>query len=193
MKLLLYALLLPRVKDYNQVTSSLVLFNNVCYGNNPFLIFLFFSFQQVTLESLAVIASQDILAISKVTNPNWVSFQGWTDPIPTMEELFNSSIFVSFIQHSTLLILFWVVSGLLSNIYSTRIPYKQTQIIFDGTNQQFLTVCNISIICILLYMFSTQNPFVDIYETFTEIFASYLAVLLSRIVYSSNPQNDFRE
>ena len=132
-------------------------------------------------------ASQNILAIYKSTNTDY--FRGWTAPIPSVDDLLESSEFVNLIQHSTILILIWIVSGLFYGLYSTPLPYKQTQIIFDGTNQQFLAVCNISIIGILLFMFSTHYPFADIYDTFAEIFASYLAILLSRIIYSSNPQN----
>ena len=83
----------------------------------------------------------------------------------------------------------WIIIGLSSGLYSTRLPYRQPQAIFEGTNQQLLSVCNASCVLILTYLFFTHNAINNLSEIFTDILASYLFILLARISYSSNIAN----
>lgn len=150
---------------------------------------------QIITEALSIAASQNLISIYKVTihENGDIPFSGWNAPLPTIDELSRSPIFTSLCTHSIFLAMMWFGTGFFSGLYSFRLPYNRPQQIFDITNQQFLSVCNVSVLLLLLYIFVTKMPVTngDLSMYFLELALSYVCIFVYRCQYSSTFRNYF--
>jgi urea transporter len=80
----------------------------------------------------------------------------------------------------------WIVLGAaLMNIYARQLPYRSSSLIFDMTNQQFLGVCNVVLVGVLLSIVASNEP-LDLSLVFLKLIASYGAILGFRLYYTDS-------
>lgn len=137
--------------------------------------------QQILGEALSVFVGTDVLEIWQVTNRD--NFPGWLT-LPRIDE--STEGVLSVVQDSMVLSGCWIVLGAaLMNIYARQLPYRSSSLIFDMTNQQFLGVCNVVLVGVLLSIVASNEP-LDLSLVFLKLIASYGAILGFRLYYTDS-------
>lgn len=130
--------------------------------------------QQLLGEALSVFVGTDVLEIWQVTNRD----------NPRIDE--STEGVLSVVQDSMVLSGCWIVLGAaLMNIYARQLPYRSSSLIFDMTNQQFLGVCNVVLVGVLLSIVASNEP-LDLSLVFLKLIASYGAILGFRLYYTDS-------